>query len=322
MTGYLLKRIIYALIVIWAAYTTTFVLLFALPGDPISIMLAGGGGQDSGGVYGTPEQRAALSAEFGFDKPAIVQYFDRMAAIAQGDFGRSLQTGKPVIEAIGEVAGQTVQLGGAALILAIVLALVIAIAATYNPGSLLSRFAGTLPPLGHAIPTFWSGLMLVQLFAFNLRWLPAIGNRTASALILPAVALAIPTAAVFAQVIIRRIEENLGLPYVRTLKAKGLAKPSIYLFHVLPNAIMPAVTMLGMSVGAILSGAVVTETVFSRAGVGRLFQISVQTQDLYVIQTLVVLSAIVFSVANLLVDLVYPLIDPRLRGAHLTSART
>ena len=178
----------------------------------------------------------------------------------------------------------------------------------------------SLPPLGIAVPTFWIGLLLLQLFSFRLRLFPAIGNEGPASIVLPALTLAIPTAAVIAQLLTRSLHQTLGEPYIEQVRAKGASEALVNFGHALRNAAIPTLTMLGILVGNLLAGAVVSETVFSRAGIGRLTVTAVNSRDIPVVQTLVVLAAAIFVVTSLVVDLIYPLVDPRINVGKTAKA--
>jgi len=304
---YLLRRLGLGVLVLWAAYTLTFVILFVLPGDPITLMLNPAGNAS----YVDPELAAELRAEYGFDRPVIVQYVDRLGHALRGDFGASVQSGTRVTTLIGSVLPQTMAVALAGLMLALVLGSAIAIVATYVRRPLIRELLLALPPVGLSMPTFWIGILLLQWFSFRLGWFPAFGNDGWRSVVLPAVALAIPTGAVIAQVSANSIAAAWQQPFVDTALGKGASRTRIHLRHVLRNALGPTTTLLGLIVGQAFAGAVVVEIVFSRAGIGRVLQQAVSNRDIPVIQGLVVLSAVAFVVVNLVVDLLYPLLDPR-----------
>jgi peptide/nickel transport system permease protein len=306
MTRYLLTRIGQAVLVLWAAYTVSFLVLFALPGDPVSIML---GGQSSDL---TPAQVDAVRAQYGLDRPLLVQYAHHLGAALHGDLGQSVVYGRPVTSLVGEAVGPTAQIAGLGLLLAVLLGGGLAIAATLTRSRGLSNALLSLPPLGVAIPSFWFGLMLVQWFSFSLPIFPAVGNKGFASDVLPAVTLALPTGALVAQLLSRSLVHTWREPYVDTALAKGASRLRVQLRHALRNAALPALTITGLVVGGLLSGAVVTETVFSRPGLGRLTATSVQAQDIPVVQGVVIFAAVVFVAVNLAVDLVYPVLDPRI----------
>ncbi|MTD16624.1 ABC transporter permease subunit [Nakamurella sp. YIM 132087] len=308
MTRYLVTRLLQALFVLWAAYTVTFVILFLLPSDPVEIRLAAGG---DGGVS-SQDELDALRAEYGLDQPLWVQYFSLLSRFVRGDLGNSIATGTPVSESLRQALPQTLALAGAALLLALLLGVGVAMLASRLRTRWLQQALLSLPSLGVAVPTFWSGLLLLQLFSFRLGWFPSLGNKGIESMVLPAIALALPNAAYVAQVLARSLRHAVRQPYVDTARARGASTSRVLFRHALPNAVIPALTMVGICAGNLLGGAVVVETVFSRVGIGKLTQTAVAAQDTPVVQTLVVLAAAIFVVVNLLVDLLYPLIDPRI----------
>ena len=229
-----------------------------------------------------------------------------------GDLGRSIQSGAPVTSAIGHALPQTLQLAGLALALAVVCGVALALLAAYTRSRWLRQSLLSLPPLAVSIPSFWVGLMLLQLFSFHWALFPAVGNEGFSSLVLPAITLALPTAAVIAQVLAKSLSTTWQQPYIETARAKGADRLRIVLHHALRNAIIPTLTMVGLIIGSLLAGTVVVETVFSRNGIGRLTATAVTDQDIPLVQGLVMLSAVIFVVVNLAVDLAYPLVDPRI----------
>jgi peptide/nickel transport system permease protein len=305
---YLLGRAGQALFVLWAAFTVTFVILYVLPGDPILIMLDARGE----GLMVDEAEVGRLRAQYGFDQPIPVQYLTRLWHAVQGDFGQSVQLGKPVTEAILAALPQTLQLAALALLLSLAMGFLLAAVATYLRQAWLRNILLSLPALGVSVPVFWIGLLLLQFFSFRLGWFPAMGNGGPASLVLPAITLAIPTAASFAQLLAKSLMASWSQPFVTTALAKGARPLRVHLRHALPNAVIPALTMIGMGVGHLLAGSVVTETVFSRIGIGRLTEQAVKAQDVPMVQGLVVLSTLVFVAANFAVDLLYPLADPRI----------
>ncbi|MFC9843722.1 ABC transporter permease [Streptomyces sp. NPDC060223] len=317
MRRYVIKRLAQALGVLWAAYTVSFFVLNYLPGDPVSAMA--GAGADSGQI--DPAQIAALRHEYGFDKPVLVQYADYLGNAVRGDFGDSVSTGRPVTSTLADALPQTLQLTGAALLLAVVMGGGLAMLATYTTQRWLRQLLLSLPPLGVSVPTFWVGLVLVELFSFRARWFPAFGNDGLPGLVLPAVTLAIPTGALVAQVLAKSLLTALDQAYVETARAKGAGRLRIHLRHALRNASLPALTIVGLLAGQLVAGSVVVETVFSRDGLGRVTAAAVTAQDIPLVQGVVVFGALIFVVANLLVDLVYPLLDPRIVVASNRKVR-
>lgn len=308
MRRYAIKRLAQAVGVLWAAYTVSFLVLDFLPGDPVTAMA--GAGMDSGQV--DPAQLAALRHEYGFDKPILVQYAEYLGKAVRGDFGDAVSTGRPVTSTLADALPQTLQLTGAALLLAVVVGGGLAVLATYTSLRWLRQLLLSLPPLGVSVPTFWTGLLLVEMFSFRLHWFPAFGNDGLRGLVLPAVTLAIPTGAQVAQVLAKSLLTALDQAYVETARAKGAGRWRVHLRHALRNASLPALTVVGLLVGQLIAGSVVVETVFSRDGLGRVTAAAVTAQDIPLVQGVVVFGALIFVVTNLVVDLVYPLLDPRI----------
>jgi peptide/nickel transport system permease protein len=312
MLRYVLRRLGQAVAVLLAAYTLSFLILDLLPGDPVSAMAAGG--LDGNPV--DPAQLAAMKHEYGFDKPVLVQYLDYLGRAVRGDFGNSVATGRPVTATIGDALPQTLELTASALLLAVVAGTGLAVFATYSRRRWLRQVLLSLPPLGVSVPTFWIGLMLVQLLSFRVHLFPAFGNDGVPGLVLPAVTLAIPTGAQLAQVLAKSLSTTLGEPYIETAKAKGAGPLRIHFRHALRNAALPALTLAGLLVGNLVAGSVVVESVFARNGLGRETIQAVTTQDIPVVQAVVVLGSLVFVLVNLTVDLAYPLLDPRIALAR------
>lgn len=308
MARYLGSRLVQALLVLWAAFTVSFGVLYLLPSDPVSIAVDGAGS-------GTPVDAAAvaqLQERYGLDRPLSGQYLTALSNAVRGDFGISIVTGQPVTDAIAAAVPSTLALAAVALALAVLLGTSIAFVATYTRARWLRSTLFSLPPLGVAVPTFWVGLLLLQLFSFRMKLLPAFGDQGIEHLVLPAITLALPTGAVIAQVLAASLQTTWRQPFVEAARAKGASRWRIQTRHTLRLSSIPAFTIAGVTVGNLLAGSVVGETVFSRAGVGRLTQTSVLAQDIPVVQGIVVLSAVIFVLVNLAVDLVYPLIDPRI----------
>ncbi|MET7479898.1 ABC transporter permease [Streptomyces sp. NPDC005648] len=308
MRRYVIKRLAQAVGVLWAAYTLSFLVLDFLPGDPVTAMA--GAGMDSGDV--DPARLAALRHEYGFDKPVLVQYAEYLGRAVRGDFGDAISTGRPVTSTLADALPQTLQLTSAALLLAVLLGGGLAVVATYTSQRWLRQLLLSLPPLGVSVPTFWVGLLLVEAFSFRLHWFPAFGNDGLRGLVLPALTLAVPTGAQVAQVLAKSLLTALDQAYVETARAKGAGRWRVHLRHALRNASLPALTVVGLLVGQLIAGSVVVETVFSRDGLGRVTAAAVTAQDIPLVQGVVVFGALIFVATNLLVDLVYPLLDPRI----------
>ena len=307
MTRLLLLRLLLAVGVLWAAYTITFLILYAIPGDPVTAMAADG--MDSGSV--SEEDLAALRAEYGFDQPLPVQYFQHLGAALTGDLGTSVQTGRPVAEAVLEVLPSTLRLASAAMVFAVAVGAAVALLAAWTRRPVLRELLLAIPPVAVSLPTFWVGLLLIQVFSFSLGLFPALGDDGWTSLVLPTVTLGLPVSAMVAQVLIRSLTEISQEAFVETAYASGQTRTRVLLTQMLRNAALPTLTMCGLIVGNLLAGSVIVETVFARPGVGLLTVQSVSMQDLPVVQGVVLFGAATFVLVNLLVDLTLPLADPR-----------
>lgn len=315
MLRYVGSRVLQALWVLWAAFTLSFVVLYLLPADPVSMAADGGG-------VGTPVDQAAiaeLQARYGLDKPLWEQYVTALGNAVTGDLGRSISTGAPVTQTIGDVLPATLGLAALALLFATLGGTALAFAATYTRRPWLRDALAALPPLGVSVPTFWTGLILLQLFSFRLHWFPAFGGTGLRGTLLPALTLALPIGAVIAQVLAAGLAQTWRQPFTEVALAKGASRWWVQRRHVARLASVPAFTIAGVLVGTMLAGSVVVESVFARAGVGRLTQTSVLNQDIPVVQGVVLLSALIFVLVNLAVDLLYPLLDPRITGTRRTA---
>lgn len=317
MVQYAVRRIAQAIAVLWAAYTVTFVVLYALPSDPVSILLnqAGGTGRPSA------DQVAQLQEAYGFNDPIVVQYAHHLLDALRLDFGQSVSRGQSVTSLLADNLPPTLALTAVALLFTVLLGGGLAFVATYIQWRPLRAFLHRLPALGVSFPTFWVGLLLIQVFSFSLGWFPATGSGSASSLVLPAVMMALPTGGILAQVLMRSLDDTLDQAHIITARAKGLPRLTIHAKHALKNASLPALTILGLLVGSTVTNAVVAETVFSRLGIGRLAQEAVLAQDIPLVQGIVVFAAAVFVFVNLLVDLVYPLLDPRVLQPSTSRSR-
>ncbi|MGC4804633.1 ABC transporter permease [Micromonospora sp. DT233] len=315
MTRYLIRRAIQAVFVLWAAFTVTFVVLYLLPSDPVEIMVSG----SDTNTY-SPEQLEALRVEYGLDQPVSVQYLTALGRALRGDFGRSVQTGAEVRDMLLDALPFTLRLGGVALLLAVAAGAVIGLWGTFVRWRPLRNALLSLPAAAVSLPSFWVGLLLLQVVSFRWGLVPATGEGGGRALILPAITLCLPSAALLGQVFAKSMRTALAEPFVETARAKGAGRARIHLRHAARNAALPALTLAGIVVGNLIAGSVVVETVFSRSGVGRLTATAVSAQDVPVVQAVVVLGAVVFVAVSLIVDLLYPLLDPRVT-AHVGTGR-
>ncbi|MDT0317775.1 MULTISPECIES: ABC transporter permease [unclassified Streptomyces] len=309
MTRYVLVRLGNGVFVLWAALTVSFLVLHLVPGDPVSVMLRGNGGE---GSSVDPAAADALRADLGLDRPPHEQYLDFVWQAVRLDFGTSFATGDEVSAVLGRALPSTLELAAASLLLALVLGVAAALAASLLPTAPLRSAVLSATVVGNAVPTFWTGVVLLQVFSFRLGWFPAFGEGDLSHLVLPAFALALPGIGLLAQVLGRSLRTALGEPYVRTARAKGASRLRAVTVHALRNAAIPAMTLFGLMIGGIVAGAIITETVFSRPGLGALTAKAIDTHDFPVIRALVFLAGALYVLVNLAVDLVYPRVDPRI----------
>ncbi|WP_020579645.1 ABC transporter permease [Actinopolymorpha alba] len=310
MRGYVVRRLVHGAFVLWAAVTLSFAVLHLVPGDPVSIMLGQGEGADVSNV--SAAQVEALRASLGLDRPLPLQYLSYLWNAVHLDFGQSYSTGEPVTTMIARALPATVSLALLSLLIAVATGVGAAIAATLLPWAPARSLFLSTTVVGVSVPSFWIAILLIQLLSFRLGWFPAVGNDGLTSLVLPAVSLAIPTAGVLAQVLGKSIRTALGEPYILTARAKGAGRLRILLRHAIRNASIPTMTMIGMMVGGVLAGATITETIFARQGVGRITVDAINAHDFPVIQALVFFAGGLYVLVNLVVDLVYPKVDPRI----------
>ncbi|MCR2783593.1 MULTISPECIES: ABC transporter permease [unclassified Microbacterium] len=303
---YLVRRAGQAVVVLLVAFTGAFLLLQALPGDALMIKY------ENPELGLSPQQIADVRERFGVDTPLYAQYVHTLLGFVAGDFGYSLQTGTPVRQLLGEAVPHTLILGGIALVVAVLIAAGIAFLSSVPRFGWIRDALRSLPPLMVSIPTFWFGIMLVQVVSFQLGWVSVIAPGPIEGLILPVITLAVPLSAPLAQILVRSIDDVAAQPFVTVVRARGASPSWILRRNVAKNAILPTLTMAGLLLGDLIGGAVLTETVFARPGIGRITEQSVTNQDTPVLLAIVVLAAAAFVVVNLIVDLLYPLLDPRL----------
>ena len=306
---YALRRLVQAAVVVLLAYVFTFVVISVLPGDPVSSTL-----RDPQNGF-TEVEINRIVAYYGLDRPVYVQLWESLSRFLTGDLGVSLRSNLPVSRLIGGVLTSTLVLAGSALVVALVLAFSIAFG-TRNLPDPAARVLRAFPSLFLSVPNFVIGLVLINIFAFNLGLFQVIDSGGPAATFFAAVALGVPVSAQVAEVLIANLDHEARLEYASFATSRGLSRSRLFWRHLLKPSSLPVVTVVALTVGELLGGALITETIFGRTGIGSLVQRSVTTQDLPVLQAVVALSAVVFVVVNLVVDLVYPLLDPRvdLRG--------
>ena len=304
MRNYIIRRLLLSIIVLWAVSTVVFCMMRLLPGDPVAVML-----QTSGG---SAERIATLRHQLGLDQPAYVQYGRFLSGIIHGDLGRSLFTGRPVLEMILEQFSATVQLAAASMVLGLVVGLFLGIISALHEGSWVDNLCMVLAATGVSVPHFWLGLMLIFTFSLKLGWLPATGQGGIQRLIMPATVLGLTLAATVARLTRSSLMEVMQQEYITTARAKGLRERVVVSRHALKNALIPVVTIVGLEFGWLIGGAVVTETVFSRQGLGRLAVQAVLWKDFPLVQGTVLFAAIFYVSINLGVDILYAFLDPRI----------
>ena len=306
---YLLGRIAQAALVLWAAFTASFILLQLLPGDAVLIKFL----NPELGLG--PQEIADIRAAYGADQPVWQQYLHTLGQFLTGHFGYSLQAGVPVSQGLATSLPPTLRLAGLGFSTAALLAIALAAAASLAPLAWLRNALQALPSVFVSVPVFWLGIMLIQVLSFRLGWIPVINPGPWEGLVLPTLTLAVPISAPLAQILLRNIDTVLAQPFVAVARAKGASRAWVLLHHVARNALLPALTIAGVLFGELLAGAVVTEAVFGLNGLGTLTQQAVGNQDTAVLQAVVMVSAAAFVTINLIVDLLYPWLDPRLRYA-------
>lgn len=308
MSSYLLFRIAKGALVVVLISIVTFAIMRLMPGDPVRL-LAG-----EGQIRITEEQLDAIRTKWGLNRPYHEQYLVWAGNLLTGDFGQSLvRRGVPVRQMIFEAIPVTALLNLYALILAIAVSLPLGILSAVRRNSLLDYVTSFGSALGIATPNFWLALVLIVIFSLQLRWLPPFGLRSWQGFVLPVVVLATEQMAVLMRITRGTVLELLPQDFVRTARSKGLPQPQVMWRHVVSNAMLPIITVIGFRIAFLLSGTIIVETVFALPGVGRLFTDSVMRLDYQVVQSLVVLFAVIVVVVNLLTDLIYALVDPRVR---------
>lgn len=303
---YLLRRLALAAPVLLGVVTLVFLLVHLIPGDPAQAML---------GEAATPGEVAELRARLGLDRPLGEQYLRYLAGVARGDLGTSLRTGEPVAAELLARLPATIELALAAMLVAVVVAIPLGVAAAVWRGRAVDHAAMAVALAGVSMPNFWLGPLLAIVFAVELGWVPVSGRGTLAHLVLPAVTLGTALAAVLARMTRATLIEELREPYVRAARARGASVFRAVMWHAFPNSLIPVVTLLGLQVGAVLTGAVITETIFAWPGVGRLLIQAIGFRDYPLVQGCILLIAAAYVLVNLLTDLVYGLLDPRVRYA-------
>lgn len=302
MSSFILRRLLLAIPTLFGVLVVAFLLLYVAPGDPVQSMI--GERADSATI-------TRLRAQLHLDDPLPVRFGHYVGSVVRGDLGRSYITNRPITQDIRERFPKTMQLAGAAMLLASFLGISLGILSARNPGGFADRFALGLAYLGISFPVYWVGLLLILLFAVTLHWLPPSGYGGLRFLILPALTLGMRSIAFLARMTRSAMLEALNADFVRTARAKGLTEWTVTVRHALRNAMIPVITVLGLDFGAYLTGSILTETIFSWPGIGRYVVNAISRRDLPAIQGTVLFLSTVFVLVNLITDLAYAKADPR-----------
>lgn len=307
MVGYIIRRLLLAIFVLWGVATVVFIIVRMVPADP-ALLIAG--------ETASAQQLADLRHQMGLDQPLIVQYGQYLGAAVTGNFGNSYTLGVPAMFLIGQALPNTALLAVLALLLALVVSFPLGLLAALRVNRLGDRLVTSGSLIVQALPGFWIGVVLLLVFSRTLKWLPSAGLADAQSLILPTIVLALPFIAILTRLTRSGLLEVIGEGYIQTARAKGLPERTVIFPHAIRNAIIPIITVVGLEFGTLLGGAVITETVFSFPGIGRLLVSSIQVRDYNVVQACVVIIAAAFVIINLVVDLLYAYLDPRMRLAR------
>ncbi len=306
MLTYLIQRLLQGVIVIFLVSLLTFIVMQLAPGDPVRLLV--------GEAYVTPEQLDAIRDKWGLNDPWYIQYWTWITNLAQGDLGTSIiRQGVPISDMVREAAGMTLRLNILSFVIATCIAIPVGVTAAIKRYSWFDYGSMLGSTLGVAVPNYWIGLMAIVIFSVQLGWLPPYGADSLKGYILPVIVLAIEEMAALARLTRGATIEVMSQDFVTTARAKGLAPKLVIVRHVVRNALLPVITIIGYRIAFILSGTIVVETVFAWPGLGRLFYNSIQSHDFQVVQAIVILLTVIVVVMNILTDLTYAFIDPRVR---------
>lgn len=303
-------RLTAALFVLWGTITVTFLVLSVLPGDRATILLNITSGQV---IERTPAELAPINAQYGFDKPIAQQYVNYFWQLLQGKLGYSFELQRPVTHIIAEQLLPTFTLAMSALLLAWLIAIPWTLL-TAGRSNKIGALGSAVETLLAGLPQYWIGILLLIVFAIGLRWFPVVGGATLWGTVLPAITLAIPLAGFIGHAIRGEFERSMQQPFVLSARARGMSLSGVRLRHVLRHALIPAITLSGWAIGNLLSGAVLVEAVFARPGLGNVLVNAVSNKDFALVSGIVILISSLYIIINLVVDLIYLIVDPRLRG--------
>jgi len=304
MSQYLTKRFIQAIPTVLIVSILVFLMLHLIPGDPAEIFV--------GENVATPEMLEQIRERMGLNRPLHEQYLSYMANALQGNLGESLNSRRPVVDEILLRLPSTLELTVAAMLISTALGLGLGILAALNHNTIIDSAAMLLALVGISMPVYWSSLLLIVIFSVNLRWFPPIGQGGLDRLVLPALALGFLSAGSLARMVRSSMLEVLSQDYLLTARAKGLAQRAVIFRHTLRNALIPVITILGLTFGQLLGGAVITETIFARLGIGRMYVEGILNKDFTLVQGTTLFIALAYVVINIGIDLVYGYVDPRI----------
>ncbi|NLY72627.1 MAG: ABC transporter permease [Tissierellia bacterium] len=307
MWKYILKRLLYLIPVLFGVTLLVYIIMSVAPGDPAKAIL---------GDQATPEAIAQLREELGLDDPIIVQYLRYAKGLLKGDLGTSYKSKGPVITEIAARIPTTLKLTFSAIIIAVIVAIPLGVVAAIKQNTLFDGLSMFIALLGISMPIFWLGILLLIQFAQKLGWFPSSGAESWKSFVLPGIALGFHSMASIARTTRSSMLEVIRQDYIRTARSKGMPYNQVVTQHALPNALIPTITVVGLQIGALMAGSVLTESVFSLPGIGRLIIFSIQGRDIPVVLGCILVFTIVFSIVNLLVDLLYAYVDPRIKAQY------
>lgn len=305
MTRYAFGRLIATIPTLIALTVLVFLMLQLIPGDPAEIFL--------GEQRSTPELLEQVRQDMGLDRPLYVQYLAYMGGVVRGDLGDSLFNKQPVLQQILVALPYTLTLALSALLISTIIGLTLGIVSALRHNTWVDSMAMVFALIGVSMPVFWLGLLMILVFSVNLKWFPPMGQGSLKTLVLPAVTLGLLSSATLARLVRSSMLDVMTDDYIRTARAKGLRDRTVVIRHALRNALIPAVTVMGLQFGGLISGAVITETIFARVGLGRMYVESILNKDITMIQGLTLVLALMIMLINIIVDLSYAVLDPRIR---------
>lgn len=312
MYKYVIKRLLALIPVVLGVIFIIYLILYLTPGDVTATIL---------GTAYTPEAAVQLRDELGLDRPFVLQYFSYVLGLCRGDFGNSYVSGLPVLAQVAARFPNTLLLVVVSMALCTILSIPIGIRSAVRPNSLFSNLTAAFGMVGIALPSFWLGLMLILLFSVYLGWFPSTGSATLKGIVLPSITLCASFMATTMRTTRSSMLESLSQDYIRTARAKGVGKHDVIYHHALKNALLPVITVVGMNIGTQMGGSVLTETVFSYPGLGRLLMDGINTRDTPVILGCLVVMALCIGICNLVVDVIFAYVDPRLRSQYVKGGK-